>query len=116
MWDFQYYLGLDFIAMLKGSHSPKQVIALISQLPLESNTISALRGGEQFVGWGIDRYHFAQLIDAVNSTTHAVVASNSKRKPKAPKPLPRPKKNNGRGENNIFRKKLQAAKNKPTGG
>lgn len=97
--------------MVGGSHTPRHILTFIQQFPLESKTVAALRGGEQYVGWGVDRYQFAQLIDAVNSTTYAVVASNSKRKPKAPKPVPRPqKKQTGRGENNPFRKQLQAKK------
>ena len=100
--------------MIGGTHSPRHILAFVQQFPLESRTVSALRGGEQFIGWGVDRYQFAQLIDAVNSTTYAVVASNSKRKPKAPKPVPRPQRNKktGRGDNNPFRKQLQAKKSK----
>lgn len=91
-------------------YSPAQLIALVRNLPIESRTVAALRGGEQFVGWGVDRYMMAQLIDSVNSTAYAVVASNSKRKPKAPKPVRRPKRETQTGANNPFRKALQMKK------
>lgn len=111
LYDFQHYLNLNLVECLRGDdYSPVQLISLIRNLPLESRTVAALRGGEQFLGWGVDRYLMAQLIDSVNSTAYAVVASNSKRKPKAPKPIRRPKKNTQKGENNPFRQRLQMAK------
>jgi hypothetical protein len=88
--------------------SPAQIIVLIRQLPLESRTVAMRRGGEDFLGWGVDRYMQAQLLDAVQMTTHAVVQSNSKKKVKAPKPVYRPGKKPKVA--NPFRTKLEAAK------
>lgn len=70
--------------------SPSQIIVLIRQLPLESRTVAMRRGGEDFYGWGVDRYMFAQLLDAVQMNTHATVQGNSKKRVTAPKPVYRP--------------------------
>lgn len=84
---------------------------LVNQLPLGSRTVAALRGGEQFIGWDADRYFLATLIDAVNQVSYVTAAANSKRKPKAPKPVPRPSKvQKNAAANNPFRQRLAAAK------
>lgn len=89
---------------------------LVNQLPLASRTVAALRGGEQFNGWDVDRYFMATLIDAVNQVAYVTAAANSKRKPKAPKPVSRPTRvQKSAAENNPFRQRL-AAKKKAKGG
>jgi hypothetical protein len=107
--DFQSEYGVNLVEEIRAGMSPAQIISLIRQLPMESRTIAQLRGGDDFRGWGIDRYMLAQLLDAVQGTTYAVVASNSKKKPKAPKPVYRPAKG-GFKANNVFRQKLDAQK------
>lgn len=104
--DFQRYYSLDLAVLVRDS-PPQRMLLLIRQLPLESRTVAKLRGGEQFDGWGIDRYLTAQLIDAVNGVNHSVVAANSKKKPKAPKPVPRPNKT-PKKEDNEFRRRMNA--------
>lgn len=71
-------------------YSPRQLLALITQLPAESRTVAAIRGGEQFRDWDVNTYLLAALVDAVHENTYAFIAANSRRKPKAPKPIPRP--------------------------
>lgn len=88
--------------------SPAQIIVYIRQLPLESRTVALRRGGEDFWGWGVDRYMLAQAIDAIQMVGHAVAQSNSKKKVKAPKPVYRPGKKPKVA--NPFRTKLEAAK------
>jgi hypothetical protein len=106
--DFQSVYGLNIVREIEQGMSPAQIIVLIRQLPLESRTVSARRGGDEFLGWGVDRYMFAQLLDAVQMTTHAVVQSNSKKKVKAPKPVYRPGKKPKVA--NPFRTQLEMAK------
>lgn len=94
---------------------PRRALALIRNLPLESNTVAQMRGGSDFVGWGLDRYLMSTLIDAVQTNTHAFVMANSKNKPKAPPPINRPddrKKHDddGRSFKSIANKHLQAVK------
>jgi hypothetical protein len=74
---------------------------MIRNLPIESATISALRGGAEFRGWGVDRYLSAALIDAVQNNTYAFVSANSKRRPKPPEPMERPGKKKQTGGNTF---------------
>lgn len=112
--DFQSEYGLNLIEVLRpGGMPPRQVLALIRQLPPESRTVAALRGGDQFQGWGVDRYLLASVVDAINANTYAFISANSKRKPKSPEPVQRPTKEGGRpkdGTANPFRQQLAAAK------
>lgn len=105
----QSYYGLNLVKELGDGMSPAQIVVLIRQLPLESRTVASFRGGEEFLGWGVDRYMMAQLTDSIQNTTYAVVAANSKRKPKAPKPVYRPKKG-GRAANNMFAQQIARVK------
>lgn len=90
--DFLHYYRTDLADVLRpGSGlTARRALALVRQLPPESATVAAMRGGAQFRGWAIDRYLLAQLVDSVNQNTYAFVAANSKRKPKPPKPIERP--------------------------
>jgi hypothetical protein len=110
--DLQAEYGLNLVDIVRtGSHDPATILVLIKQFPLGSRTVAALRGGEQFIGWDVDRYLLAQLIDGVNRVAYTVAAANSKRKPKAPKPTVRPSRaQKSTGESNPFRQRLNAAK------
>lgn len=114
--DFQSEYGLNLVAILRpgGGYSPRMVLSLIRQLPPESRTVAFLRGGAQFQGWGVDRYLYASMVDAIRENTHAFVSANSpKRKPKAPEPVKRPSKDGGTqkdSNSNPFRQRLAAAK------
>jgi hypothetical protein len=114
--DFQQEYGLNFVDIMRtgSGYDPVSILVLIRQLPLGSRTVAILRGGEQFLGWDVDRYLLAQLIDGVNRTAYTVAAANSKRKPKAPKPTPRPSKT-AKVDNNPFRQKLAQAKKAKVG-
>jgi hypothetical protein len=70
--------------------TPRLALAYIRQLPTESATVAELRGGDDFVGWGQDRYLMARLIDAVKENTHVFVSANAKRKQRPPEPVERP--------------------------
>src|SRR5690606_11980046 len=82
--------------ILDGTYSPKLLLSYIRNLPLGSATVAALRGGDEFAGWDPHMYMLANIVDAIQTNTYAFVAANSKRKPKPPKPIQRPKtKTNG---------------------
>lgn len=102
--DFQAYYGLDFVGLMRpdSSYSPRRTLVLIRQLPPESATMAALRGGDAFRGWGLDQYFLAALVDAVRENTYAVVAANSKRKPKPPEPIQRPESHKPQPKTNQF--------------
>lgn len=114
----QYAGGLNLVdALREGSgYSPRQILTLIKGLPLESDTAAAMRGGDDFRGWGADRYLTTSLIDAVRENTYAtIVMASGKKKPKAPEPTYRPKDkpvptNKEPNPRNPFFQRLQAAK------
>lgn len=99
-----------------GQLPPSEIIMLIRGLGIGSRFMSKLQGGEQFIGWDINTYQLATLIDAVNYTTYAVIAANSKRKPKEPKPAYRPTKEGTKKAPNMFRTQLDLAKQRKRGG
>jgi hypothetical protein len=95
--DFQHYYHLDLTDVLRpGSGlSPRRALVLIRQLPIESATVAAMRGGPEFRGWGQDRYLMATLIDAVNNLNYTLTVVNTdskKPKPQPPEPVYRPDK------------------------
>lgn len=113
--DFQHEYGLNLVDIMRdgSGYEPSTILVLINQLPLASRTVAVLRGGDQFLGWDVDRYFMANLIDSVNQVAYVTAAANSKRKPKAPKPTPRPKRiNKDAAQNNPFRRQLAAKKAK----
>ncbi len=103
--DLQQYYGLDVADVLRANArlSPRRTLVLLRQLPPESATFAALRGGSEFRGWGPDRYLMAQLVDSVRENTFAFISANSKRKPQAPEPVERPERyaERTRGKNSF---------------
>lgn len=102
--DFLYYYRLDIRdVLIPGSGlTPRMCIALVRNLPAESATVAAYRGGDEFRGWGQDRYMIAELIDAVRELTYVQVSSKSKRKPPRPTPFSRPKAKKSPNKDNKF--------------
>jgi hypothetical protein len=103
--DLHRVYGLNLVSALQpgSGYSPRQILILIRNLPVESATMAALRGGSEYLGWGMDRYLTTSLIDAVNFNTYAVVAAaGPKRKPKAPEPMYRPEKAKKTKKVNMF--------------
>lgn len=107
--DFQSEYGLNLKDLVDGGRSPFEILMLIRGLKLGSRFITLLQGSEEFLDWNINTYQMATVIDAINNVAYAVIAANSKRKPKAPKPAYRPKKG-GRRTNNAFRQQLDMQK------
>lgn len=114
--DFRSEYGLNLRECVGGQLPPLEIIILIRGLKVGSRFVSELQGGPQFLDWNIVAYQLANLTDAVNNNTFVVTAANSKRKPKQPKPVYRPKKET-RQSTNMFRTQLELAKKrKPKGG
>lgn len=113
--DFQEVYSLNLFDMVRDDTSPVEMILLIRGLKPGSRFISMMQGGRDFEDWNVLAYQMATLIDAVNYVTYAVIAANSKRKPREPKPAYRPKKG-GRKANNAFAAQLQLAKNRKARG
>lgn len=74
--------------------SPKFVVNLIYNLPDTSRFEAERQGGQQFHGWGYDRYAAVATVNALRGLQWTLVAVNSKSKPKQPEPFPTPKKKN----------------------
>lgn len=77
-------------ARLSPRLSPRRMLWLIEHLPEDSATVAALRGGPEHRAWTTCAHLLATIADAVQLGTWATVAANAKRRPPAPKPLPRP--------------------------
>lgn len=101
---FQQVYGLNLRNITKpgAGYTPREVLALVKGLPVESAFYSQVRGGPQFIGWNPDRYLLAALVDGVNSLTYAFVQANSKRKAKKPDPVWRPEKSKSDQKSSLF--------------
>lgn len=111
----EYAGGLNLVDALRdgSGYSPRQILLLIKGLPLESATVAAMRGSNEFRGWGVDRYFRVALIDAIRENTFAFISANSKRRPTPPEPMYRPKEKvtkRNTGQPNPFAQRLAAAR------
>lgn len=113
--DFQDEYNLNLIHMIRDDVPPGEIILLIRGLKVGSRFVAVLRGSPEFADWNVTTYQMATLIDAVNHVSYAVVAANSKRKPKAPKPSFRPAKA-GQKPKNAFATQLEMAKKRKARG
>lgn len=113
--DLRSEYGVSLVSMVENDVSPVEILMLIRGLGIGSRFIATLQGGSEFVSWDVHAYQMATVIDAINNVAYAVVASNSKRKPKAPKPTYRPKKG-GRRSNNAFQQQINIAKQRKAQG
>lgn len=90
----QYAGGLNLVHALdyESGYSPRQIIMLIRNLPIESATVAALRGDDTYRGWGLDRYMTATLIDKLseNNYIHRMANSGKGKKPQPPEAFYRP--------------------------
>ncbi|MFC9974304.1 hypothetical protein ACFVH6_25710 [Spirillospora sp. NPDC127200] len=62
----------------------------MEQLPIHSAFLTAVRGGNDYVGWDRSAYMTADLIDSIQALTHIYISAHSKKTPKPPEPYPRP--------------------------
>jgi hypothetical protein len=112
--DLQEVYRVNLFHAIRDDVPPVEIILLIRGLGMGSRFSAALQNNPEAVGWDALTYQIATLIDAVNYTTYAVIAANSKRKPKEPKPAYRPKKE--RKVQNAFATQLKLAKERKARG
>jgi hypothetical protein len=65
----------------------------VKNLPIDSAFYAEVRGGQQFRGWGEDRYMTARLIDSIRALTYLFICANTdpkKKRPEPPDPHPTP--------------------------
>jgi hypothetical protein len=70
--------------------TPRHLLMYISALPFESSTMATLRGDGHGTSWSPDTYMLANVVDLIAWGNYQFVSANSKKKPKAPKPIDRP--------------------------
>lgn len=92
-----------------------EVMLLIRGLGPGTRFVALMLGGDQFNGWDLGAYQMANIVDAINHNTYVLTAANSKKKPKAPKPVYRPAKSKARPQN-AFRTQLEMAKQRKARG
>jgi hypothetical protein len=66
------------------------VLTLLEQLPVNSAFLTAIRGGDDYIGWDRGSYMTADLIDSIQALTHIYISAHSKKTLKPPEPYPRP--------------------------
>lgn len=89
----EYDLDLRDLFSEENPISPRWVLAHIKYLPIESAFYAEVRGGQQFRGWGPDRYMQAAHINADRVGNHLFILANTdpkKKKPTPPEPWPLP--------------------------
>lgn len=87
-WDLFHYWNMD---ILDERLTIRRLRNFWDRLPLESETKQDLAGIERDARlWDKNTWMLANILDGVNSTTYAIIAANSKNKPRPPKPYERP--------------------------
>lgn len=111
--DFREYYGLRVtdIYRFDGSLPVWEAAILARQLPHTSRTIAAVQGGKEYLGWDINTHLMAALVDSVQVSNYMFAKVNSKKRVKAPVPVPRPgdaERRKRENLNNPFAQMVQA--------
>lgn len=90
--DLLYYYGVDLRDMVapEPTLSPRRVLALVENLPMESTTSCILRGVKDGVGWSNNTYLLAAIHDSVMENTFTNVQVRTKKRLTPPERLPVP--------------------------
>lgn len=111
--DFREYYGLRVTDVFKfdGSLPLWEAAILARQLPLTSRTLCAIQGGREFLGWDVNTYMLATIVDLLQVEGYMFAKVNSKKKPKVPKMVARPgdaERRRRENAQNPFAKMVQA--------
>jgi hypothetical protein len=111
--DFREYYGLRVtdIYRFDGSLPVWEAAILTRQLPLTSRTIAAVQGGKEYLGWDVNTHLMATLVDLLQVNNFMFAKVNSKKRVKAPTPIPRPgdaERRKRENQNNPFAQMVQA--------
>lgn len=109
--DLLRYFGVDLGGLVESppSLSPKKVLVLVENLPMECMTSALLRGVEQSYGWDSTAYLLAGVIDSVRENTHVNMQVRTKKKLKPPEPVQVPGMEREKKRNSQFVRMAQAA-------
>jgi hypothetical protein len=111
--DFREFYGLRITDVLKfdGSLPVWEAAILTRQLPQTSRTVCAVQGGAEYLGWDINTHLLAAVVDALQVSNYMFAKVNSKKRVKAPVPVPRPgdaERRKRENLNNPFAQMVQA--------
>lgn len=94
--DLLAFYGVDlFDLWCEGSRvTPDRALRLIRNLPSSAHTTAMYAGGSEYLEWDRTTAVLADIFDAVQGNTHALVMANTdkknRQKVKEPDPYPRP--------------------------
>lgn len=84
-------MGLNFMEACYLTHSPKEIVALITWLPEESAFVASMRGGRRFLGWSWDRLMSTLLLEQTQMNGFNFIKANTDPKKgralKGPEPI-----------------------------
>jgi hypothetical protein len=111
--DFREYYGLRAtdIYRFDGSLPIWEAAILTRQLPHTSRTVAAVQGGKEYLGWDVNTHLMATLVDLLQVNNYMFAKVNSKKRVKAPTPIPRPgdaERRKRENQNNPFAQMVQA--------
>jgi len=111
--DFREYYGLRVTDVFKfdGSLPIGEAAILARNLPHSSRTVAAVQGGAEYLGWDMNTYLLAALVESVQISNYMFAKVNSKKRVKAPVPVPRPgdaERRKRENMNNPFAQMVQA--------
>lgn len=78
--DFQRYYGLDLMTCVYETHSPDNLVALVTWLPGDSAFAASMRGGQEFYGWDSDRYLRAGTLETLMMLENNFIRANTDKK------------------------------------
>lgn len=84
--------GFDIYECFKGKASVQVAMEYVNRLPFEPNSLWRANqlGGPEHMGWSVDTYKMADLIDAVQINTVVSANVGSRKQPTMPDPVYRP--------------------------
>lgn len=90
--DLLLYYGVDMQGLFEDppTLSPRRAMVLINGLPVSSQTSALARDTKEAIGWDINTYLLAALIDSVKENTFANVQVRTKKKLTPPQRVPVP--------------------------
>lgn len=111
--DFREYYGLRVTDVFKfdGSLPIGEAAILARELPQTSRTIAAVQGGKEYLGWDVNTHLMAAVVDLIGINNYMFAKVNSKKRVKAPVPVPRPgdaERRKREAMNNPFAQMVQA--------
>lgn len=93
--------------------TPWWVLALVEELPDTSAYVASAQGGDEYRGWGWDRYVAAAMFDALQNQTVVIAKMAGAKGVKSPPPLPRPgvkRKGEGTSMSSLMRQQVKMAR------